>query len=1190
MLTNSQSCTRLGTGEWAVLVRFIFGNIRSGSLALSGLPAAALAAGFMAGAHAVPPANSPAIAAGRKSAASSIAAGAEALSSILKTLKRKPELSPVRSAADQPGIAAAATTTTLSSEQLQSLPVNGRRWQDLFLDTPAATQGVGDSFLSLRGAGLEPADTTVDGASTRLAFGSGAAGRDFTAPDQETNSVDPSVAGSGIRGLTMSVAAIREVRVVAGNVEWEGTHAAGGRAGVETWSGGNVFHGQGFYSDRQNTWGAQNPFTQWVTQTAPASEAGSLDTSVPVFGNGPYGSPESYTPPDHEISWGLGAGGRIRRDKLFWFAALDSYHRNDPGLAMVKHPYLLDTSDCGTAPCPSTITGFFAQPSNCQMQLLSAQLALATAPGSSGDCVSGLYQGLTAYSQMLGALAGLLGPAQRTAAQWVGFARLDWQAAERHHLTLEGTGADWNSPGGGLTQLSENYGNHSFGSSYASQEWLLAHWEAFLTPNLLVVTQASAGRDILSTRPSTPSALEQTFLNSAWNSYGQLPEIVVDSRYGFTIGNPSRFGKGDAPDERLFSVREMVDWVRGKLLVKSGFEMDHNTDTTTMLRNQTGTYTYSKVENFISDALVFAKFGADPSNYASQHNCNPANNGLGALPCYSYFSQVIGPNLWQVSTDDWAGYSTAQWQLNKFAVFSAGLRWEFEQLPPPLGLVDNPQLPLTQHLPALGGEWGPRMSLALGSRGHWPVLRLGYGMYFGRTENASILAALTQTGSLKGDLTYFIRPTDGYSSATNTSLAPSFPNVLTGPPGSVVVPGATEYAPNFHNPEVHQAVAAVEQELPSHVMLTASGLLSLGRRLPVMMDANLPSLTATQTITFNVCDEAPSTPLNSPTTNGQCGNLGLGPIKAAQITVPFYGLWPEGECSSGMALNVAGQCGWSNPSYQQITQIQSRANSTYEAAVVRITRYGRGGLGLSAHYTYAHAMDWNPGESPLDPALNPVSSFKEEYGTSNLDVRHSAAVLLIYRAPWKLRNRAGKLVNGWMVSGIGQFHSGLPYTMRVSGSLAQEFTASGAGIIGLGPGMNGSGGDSRVYGLGSDGRVYNMGRNTFRYPDMWKADMRLGKSFSLGEERELQLLAESFNLFNHENVTEIETTGYTISPGSPASTSGAAGTLPTLNYLTGLKISATTGLAIPAFGQPLNINASNFYRERQIQFGARLRF
>jgi hypothetical protein len=198
--------------------------------------------------------------------------------------------------------------------------------------------------------------------------------------------------------------------------------------------------------------------------------------------------------------------------------------------------------------------------------------------------------------------------------------------------------------------------------------------------------------------------------------------------------------------------------------------------------------------------------------------------------------------------------------------------------------------------------------------------------------------------------------------------------------------------------------------------------------------------------------------------------------------------------------------------------------------------------------------------------------------------------MVIYEAPWKLRGGAGRVANGWMVSGIGQFRSGLPYTMRTGGALAEKFTTSGMPIVGLGPGMNGSGGDNRVYGMGNDGLPYNIGRNTYRYPATWKADMRLGKSFDLGAMRKLELLVESFNLFNHQNVTELETAGYSIESGSPPTALGGPAGLPSLNLLTGRKVNAVTGLANTAFGQPLNVNATNFYRERQVQVGMRLRF
>jgi hypothetical protein len=1045
--------------------------------------------------------------------------------------------SPVTAAAQKADPAATVVATTVTATQLGSLPAGGRRWQEFLLDTPAASSSPDSTQTSYRGS-QESAEISIDGASTTLKFGA-AAGSDSrsTALDPESQGADQqnamSQAWSGGRGFGVSEAAIHEVTATAGNVEAEGMRSAGGRTGIETERGDNALHGQGFYFDRQNTWGARNPFTQWVQNAGTAA--------APQFVAAPF------TPPDHESVWGLGMGSRIRRDKLFWFGAIDGYRRNDPGLATVKNP-----------------AEFFnlPEPTSPAITLLSAQL------GESMDQAYNDYLGATALTTPpspqpagplqaagLEQLAALLGPAPRTAAQWVGFARIDWQAAERQHFTLEAIGADWNAPGGGLTRVSETDGSHSFGSNHASQEWLLARWEAYLTPNLLAVTQGSAGRAILSARPETPSAFEQTLLNG--NFWGQLPQIVVDSRYGLTIGNPSRFGQGSYPDEKLYHAQEMLDWVHNKVLIKAGFELDHDTDATSLLRNQTGTYHYSTVASFISDALAFEKFGfADALDARNPHNCGATDATWGSQPCYSSYSQTVGPTNWHLSTNDWAGYATAQWQAAKFAVFSAGLRWELEQMPPPIAALDNPELPFTEKLPSPGNNWGPRVSVAVGGGKRWPVLRLGYGMYYGRTENATIETALTQTGSLSGDLNFFMRPSDDCQFCSGGS--PPFPYVFAGQPASVVKPGAVGFAPNFRNPEVHQAVAAVEQKLPSDIILTAGAMLSLGRRLPVYIDTNLAPPTTQQTITYTVCDQTP-TGLN----NGACGSPRQGPITAATITVPSY-----------VSVANTGVASWLNPDYQGIDQITSMANSTYEAAMIKLAREGRRGLSLHAHYTYAHTTDWNPEESPAYFSQNSEPYFSQEYGTSNQDVRHSAAAMIIYEAPWKLRNLAGRFGNGWMLSGIGQFHSGLPYTMRVTGSIPDEIPTVGPGnaIVGLQPGMNGSGGDNRVY---------SVGRNTYRYPSAWKADLRLGKKFDLGEMRQLEVMAESFNLFNHQNVTEIETTGYTIEPGSP---------YPTLSFLTGLKTNPTTGLPVPAFGQPLNINGSDFYRERQIQIGMRMRF
>jgi hypothetical protein len=1021
----------------------------------------------------------------------------------------------VQSALNVSKTEAVEDTNTLTADELQMLPVGGRRWQNFVLDTQSSTAG----------SQVEQHSTVlaVDGVRQGLAFGgrneavqgSDLQGRTIEdgSDGRERSAIGKSWTGG--HGFAMSEAAILEVQTATGYDESAAIRSGGGQMNVATKQGSNGLHGQGFLFDRQNDWGAKNPFTQWVQETAKATL-----TTVPAF------TSQAYSPSDHEMTLGFGLGSQILRDKLFWFAALDSFHRNDPGVAMVKHPEL-----------------FFAQPTNDQMQVLSARLGLSS--------VNPVAEGLAAYSSILETLDGLLGPAPRTSSQWAGFARLDWQATERQRFTLEGTGAHADAPGGGLSRVSETYGSHSFGSTRAGAEWLMVRWESFVTPNLLLVSQGSAGRGIQEAHSETPSAYEQTLLTG--NAWGQLPQITVDSRYGFTIGNLSRFGQGSYPDERRYQGQAMLDWVRGKLLVKAGFDVSHNWDATSLLRNQTGTYSYSSVENFASDALAFVAFGTSGQlNPDNQHNCDQTGkvwrdssgqlHGLGYLPCYSYYSQMIGPANWWLSTNDWTGFSTVQWQSRKQIVLSAGLRLDWEQTPSSIAKLDNPALPLTEKLPALGNNWGPRFGLAMGSGDHhWPELRLGYGMYFGQTANATLETALTQTGSLKGDLYFFLRPTDNL----NAGGAPSFPSVLTEAPGSVVKPGAAEFARGFRNPETHQAEASIEEKLHGHVELTASAELSLGRRLPISVDTNIDPAAQPQTITYAVED-----------------STGLGPIKSTQITVPFY-------------------TARLNSNYQQIAEIMSRANSTYEAATLNLVQKNSRGLSLRAHYTYAHAMDWNPNDSSqvagndvLDPA-----SFKEEYGTGDLDVRHSAAATVIWESPWRLHDFAGMLGNGWIVSGIGQFRSGRPYTMRTSGALPKEFNpTTGAAIVGLGSGMNGSGGDNRVYGLGNDNRTYDIGRNTYRYPATWKADLRLTRRFNLEPLGKLELLVESFNLFNHQNVTQLEATGYSIEPGS------MNGALPTLNFLTGLKVNTT------AFGQPLSVNATNFYRERQIQLGLRFRY
>lgn len=122
-------------------------------------------------------------------------------------------------------------------------------------------------------------------------------------------------------GYSTTQAAIREFQVNTSNYSAEYGRAAGGVVNTVTKSGGNEVHGQLFFYDRDNNWGATNPFTTLTTRTS----TGDFVTTP-------------FKPTDIRKQWGMNAGGPIRKDKVFWFFAYDQFRRDFPGVATAETP------------------------------------------------------------------------------------------------------------------------------------------------------------------------------------------------------------------------------------------------------------------------------------------------------------------------------------------------------------------------------------------------------------------------------------------------------------------------------------------------------------------------------------------------------------------------------------------------------------------------------------------------------------------------------------------------------------------------------------------------------------------------------------------------------------------------------------------------------------------------------------
>src|SRR4029077_7713640 len=73
--------------------------------------------------------------------------------------------------------ASSAPVIAISGEQLQDLPLPGRRWENFVLDAPVASAITKEDSQTAPHTERQGASLVVHGASTRLAFGGRAGGR-----------------------------------------------------------------------------------------------------------------------------------------------------------------------------------------------------------------------------------------------------------------------------------------------------------------------------------------------------------------------------------------------------------------------------------------------------------------------------------------------------------------------------------------------------------------------------------------------------------------------------------------------------------------------------------------------------------------------------------------------------------------------------------------------------------------------------------------------------------------------------------------------------------------------------------------------------------------------------------------------------------------------------------------------------
>jgi len=654
---------------------------------------------------------------------------------------------------------------TLDQTAISNLPINGGRWSNFALLTPGVvSNNAGFGLISFRGISVLLNNNTVDGADNNQAFFSEERGRTRI-------------------GYSTPKAAVQEFQVNTSNYSAEYGRSAGGVINTVTKSGTNDIHGETYFYDRDNVWGAANAFTA---------------INVPN-GTGGFNS-VNFKPTDWRKMAGFGVGGPAVKDRLFWFVAYDWHHRNFPGTGVAQNPGI-----------------FLAPPTTAQIATLAGNLGVSPA------------QAATTYKTDLAALNATLGPVARTGIQNIVYPKLDWIINSKNHASFSFNRMRWNSPAGIQTQATNTLGIASFGDDFVKNTWGVAKLDSFITSNLANQIRFQYGRDFEFEFAQQPTPYEKNnFVTHAGytNPLGLPPSVAITNGAGsgFTLGVPTFLQRPAFPDETRMQVADTMTWTHGKHTIKYGVDYSHVDDLSENLRTQFGSFSYNNNAKSLVD-------------YFTDLN---KPNGCNGKPCYSNYSQSFGPLGFEFATQDYAFFVQDDYKIHPRLTLSLGVRYEYQQLPKAFPGLVNPLFPQTGKLPNDQNNIGPRVGFAWGATSDGKtVIRGGWGLYYGRIINSTIFSALTSTGTAGGQSNFFW----ANSAAVQGGVAaPVFPQIVNpAAPPSLNLGGANivYFAPHFQTPQIHQVDFTVEHEMGWGTVVSASYLGSFGHELPGFIDTNI---------------------------------------------------------------------------------------------------------------------------------------------------------------------------------------------------------------------------------------------------------------------------------------------------------------------------------------------------------------
>ena len=636
-----------------------------------------------------------------------------------------------------------ASATTLNELTVENLPILGRKFEDLLSLTPGVSivQGPDGDEITFAGQRGIFNNISLDGGDYNNGFFGEQAGGQRAAVD-------------------ITLEAVKEFQVIATGAPAEYGRTAGGVVNVITKSGTNAPRGSIFYFQRHEA------------LTGELSDGTNLDEF-------------------HREQWGGTFGGPVKKDKVFFFGALEGINGN------FTRPNL--GRQLGSTPCPVA---------NPTVQSNEALINL------NEDCQR------TSLLSFMNTRLGMdeSRPIEHPVETVALLAKFDVAASPSN--TVSGS---WNFNHSKKTN--ETFDVATYGTSANGIEGNPArinvanlNWFTTLSERMLNEAHFTYSRE---TRPRT--AVDSPLKADTGIGFGPT----------FRFGNP--FFLQPNVDELIWRTqfKDSVSMVFGKHTMKLGGEWMHTLNDQVFRGFFTGRYLFDSVTGFLRYASPPAAGGFGPNTVACPNGVYvtaPATCPGGGTPTggpllfYLQGAGLSGPatdaaGASTISNDEFSLFVQDQWQPSSNLTINYGLRWDAQRMPETVdprttaygAFLNDPAFPSDGTIPSQWGMIQPRFGIA------WDVnddgtslVRASAGVYSARQNMLSQVGSVTTNGVQQQSI--FVQ-----TAFVSFATMPTWPGVLT--PAAVpagqfpLFSGVRVFHRDYENPRIYAFNVAFEQEL-----------------------------------------------------------------------------------------------------------------------------------------------------------------------------------------------------------------------------------------------------------------------------------------------------------------------------------------------------------------------------------------